>query len=578
MPNDLTTILDRFQSRLTYQELDRKALDISRSIAAGNLGADDSYAEWAMLSNDPIVMVNYVKTFITTIAAKLAANPVRPEQDDLAEIGLALRLNALFADSYADTLADGYAYLGIGMVNDTPQVRQIDARYIMFNGDDLTLKDSTEIIVFEIVPRETDAIRSSVFPTGYVDFDSQNERVITSYYHIHEKTGEFILDIYEDYDSKPKNYVLAGLNRIPIVRFAIDKIELGDKRFHYRGLYYQTASVLKAMTVAATKIQIRTSTSDDDNYIVPKDGIENHMAVWQNSGVKTYDRKDANGEAVESPIPIQHDNQFLINAYQNWKSTISDILGPVVASSSEAVTREEVIARNEVRDAIANTYMMKMCDSIAEVYRCIQMFMHGTTTKVTIVGGFIDSVKRTKYNTELTAIYTYAKESGLNTQGFVSEFLEASDLPMDTKQRIGATLKQDPFASPKVQQLTVQIKQLQAQLQEKDQQITMLRIQATQRLERQAEFVAMQERVKRGELAFKQWSEEQKDTQEGRMALLDAALKAGDVQGALQILHSIESRDSLVTSQPAVAENMSQSDPIYDNSVAANLATTQQGV
>ena len=76
---------------------------------------------------------------ITTVA-KMSA-PFRPLDEDT---GLSIGLNGNFSELYKDTLNDGYSFLGIGMYNGTPQVKKIDARYIMFNGDDPTL-DSTDM-------------------------------------------------------------------------------------------------------------------------------------------------------------------------------------------------------------------------------------------------------------------------------------------------------------------------------------------------------------------------------------------------------------------------------------------------
>ena len=45
MPGDLKTILEKFKSRLAYRQMDKEALNISRSLAGGNLGPDRKYAE-----------------------------------------------------------------------------------------------------------------------------------------------------------------------------------------------------------------------------------------------------------------------------------------------------------------------------------------------------------------------------------------------------------------------------------------------------------------------------------------------------------------------------------------------------
>ena len=122
-------VLERFKPRLTYKEIDKTALDISRSAAAGNLGdGDDNYAEWAMITNDPLVIINYVKTYITTLVSKLSGAPFRPENEELLQIGMGIRLNSIFTNTYQDVLNDGYAFLGIGMSDGIPQVKPIDQR------------------------------------------------------------------------------------------------------------------------------------------------------------------------------------------------------------------------------------------------------------------------------------------------------------------------------------------------------------------------------------------------------------------------------------------------------------------
>ena len=241
-----------------------------------------------------------------------------------------------------------------------------------------------------------------------------------------------------------------------------------------------------------------------------------------------------------------------------WKGIVSDQLGPVVQSSSEAITREEVLARNEVRDAIANTYLSNVADSVAEVYRVIQMLMTGNTAKVIVQGGFLEATRRSKMLNNITSIYNLAKDSGLNAQGFVLEILANTDLPLSMKQRVGELLMQDPFASPQVKQLRTTIQQLNETVQKQNQQITLLRIQASQRLERQAEWVASQERIKRGELAFKQWQQENKDTQEARMEVLRKLLEAGDAAAALAMLNTIQHIDPPVLADPTTQVLMNQ--------------------
>lgn len=547
MPN-LKKVLETFDSRLAYREQDKMALDISRSLAAGNLGTDKKYAEWAAITNDPLVVANYVKTYITTQVSKLSGAPYRPEKEDLFGLGLNARLNSTFTKTYTDVLNDGYAYLGIGMKDGKPIIKEIDARYILHNGDEDTLRDATDIVVFEVVPLPVDdklakkIARGGRWISSYVLFDPSSERVRVTHYH---KTKEgVVMDFYdEDYD-KPTSLPLSNLDRLPVVRFTGERIELDDKKWHYRGLYYVMASVLKAMTLAGTKINVRTASSDDGNYIVRKDAIGNNNETWKNSGAKEIDNVDQNGNPIPPVQFIEHDNQFLVNAFNTWKGVVSDMLGPVVASGSEAVTREEVIARNEVKDAISNTYLSRMADSIEEVYRVIQMMKDGNSAEVVIVGGYIDSVKRQKDAAQIIQLYTYAKEGGMNTDWAVEQLLKLSDLPMSVKQEIAAALKQDPFKSPQVIQLQQTIQQLNQTIQQQNTQIALLRLQATQRLERQKEFIDSTERTKRLELAYKQWADEAKQTQEALMEVLKDCLEKGDYEGAISVMEQIKQQSN----------------------------------
>lgn len=554
MSESLEQILERFKSKISYREQDRKALDISRAAAAGSLG-DRDYSEWALIDNDPLVVINYVKTFITTLASKLSSAPFRPADDGLNEVMIKMRINSLFTELYQMTLSDGYSFLGLGLDNDKPIADIVDARSIMHNGNDPTLRDATELVVFEVLPKSQDDTFISTFPSGYVEFDSNSEKVKTSYYY--KKNGVINLDVYEEGILKPKHYVVPNVDRIPVVRFYGEKFELQDKRYHYRGLYYQLAGVIKATALAATKVQTRVAMSDDDNYLVSADSISNNKKSWANAGVKEFDPLDANGDPIKDAIiPIQHDNQFLLNALDMWKNVTSDMLGPVVQSSSEAVTREEVLARNEVRDAIANTYLSNMTNSIAEVYRIINMMISGNSAPVVVQGGFLESEKRAKTMQQITGIYNLAKESGLNAQGFIFEILANSELPMEMKERTGKLLMQDPFASPKVLELTQQLQQFQQAMQQKDQQITQLRIMASQRMERQAEYTAMLERVKRFEVMFKQWQQENKDTQEARMEVLRRLLDNGDTVSAMAMLQAIQQTDNPILAQPETQYQM----------------------
>ena len=554
MSETLNNILERFKSKLSYREQDRKALDISRAAAAGNLG-DGEYSEWALISNDPLVVVNYVKTFITTLASKLSSAPFRPASDVLNERAVAMRLNSQFSELYKSTLGDGYSFLGLGLKDGKAIANIIDARSIMFNGNDPTLKDATELVVFEVLPKSQDDDFISDFPSGYVEFDSSVEKVRTSYYYI--QNGVVNLDVYEEGVTKPSHFVIPNVDRIPVVRFFGEKFELSDKRFHYRGLYYQMAGIIKATALAATKTQIRVASSDDANYIAANDAISNHMPTWRNSGVRAMDHFDANGEQIKEPvIPIQHDNQFLIAAFEMWKNITSDMLGPVVQSSSEAITREEVLARSEVRDAIANTYLSNMADSIAEVYRIINMLENNDPSIVIVQGGFIEAAERNKLLGNITNVYNLAKESGLNAQGFIFEILANSEMPIAMKERIGQLLMQDPFASPAMQALKQQNTALQQTIQKQSQQITQLRIMASQRMERQAEYVASQERIKRFEVMFKQWQQENKDTQEARMEVLRRLLDNGDTYGAMAMLQAIQQVDMPVLETAPTQEQM----------------------
>lgn len=585
MPGRLSQILDKFNSRLGYRELDRKALDTSRSVASGNMGKDDNYSEWALISSDPLVSVNLVKTYITTLVSKLSGAPFRPANDQLAELGLSIRLDSIFTETYNDVLNDGYAYLGVGVDNGKPVVKPIDARYILFNGDDPSLRDATDVVVFEIVPKPLGEVADpledsvSVETLGtYVEFDSATERVKVSHYHRDEERNLFVLDLYDRDPENPTSVDLVGLDRIPIVRFVGERIELADKRYHYRGIYYQMSSILKAMMLSATKLQIRTASSDDSNYIVRKDSIANNNTTWNNSGVKEIDNVDSNGRDIPPVQFIEHDNQFLLSVFNNWKELISDMLGPTIASGSEAVTREEVIARNEVRDAISNTYLSRMADGIEEVYRCIQMLIYQKSDEVVIYGGFIESVKRAKDMEQLVNLYKFAKEGGLNTQNFVIQMLAMSDLPSETKTQLAESFNKDPFKSPQVLQLQNTVQALNKTIEQQNQQIALLRLQATQRLERQKEFIDSTERTKRLEIALKQWTEEQKQTQEARMEVLKDCLAKQDYMGALRVVNEIQQQSSPILADSLI--NMAANSFSDENaqSVQQALSETAQPV
>ena len=579
MSEQLNTILERFRTKLSYRDQDKKALDISRAAAAGSLG-DKNYSEWALINNDPLVVANYVKTFITTLASKLSAAPFRPADDKLNELVLEMRLNSIITELYQSTLADGYSFLGLGLDNGRPTASIIDARSILFDGDDPTLKDSSEVVVFEVLPREASDQFISTFPAGYVEYDDLAEKVKTHYYH--KVDGKVILEVYEEGVADVQTVEVPNVDRIPVVRFYGERFELMDKRWHYRGLYYQLAGIIKATALAATKIQNRVAMSDDDNYIASNAAISNYPHSWGNSGVKEYDPINGNGEIIKDAIiPIQHDNGFLIQAFNTWKNITSDMLGPVVQSGSEAITREEVLARSEVRDAIANTYLNNVANSLAEVYRVINMLLTGNNMPVVVQGGFVESQKRSKQLQEIGMLYNTAKESGLNAQGFILEMLANSELPIAMKQRIGQILLQDPYASPKVVELNQQLQKAQQIIQQQTNQITQLRIMASQRMERQAEWVAAQERIKRYELMFKQWQQENKDTQEARMAVLQQLLSQGDTLGAMAMLQAIREIDTPVIMQPSTQMAMNQASNQVLNNYSEdliNVASNPNGV
>lgn len=113
----LTQVLEKFKNKLSYRKYDSDALNISRSMAAGSLGNEDNFAEWASITNNPVVVVNYISTYITTLVAKMSSAPFRPLDDGLKDTGLSIGLNGNFSELYKDTLNDGYSFLGIGMYN-----------------------------------------------------------------------------------------------------------------------------------------------------------------------------------------------------------------------------------------------------------------------------------------------------------------------------------------------------------------------------------------------------------------------------------------------------------------------------
>lgn len=580
----LRQVLESFKPRLNYRQLDTAALDISRQLAASNLLAGDKdYSDWASISKDPHVVVNYVKTYITMLVSKLSGAPFRPENDDLAALAIKGGLDAMFTETYESCLNDGYSYLGVGFQDSIPVVKTIDARYIMHNGEDPTLKDATDVVVFEVVPKDPDTpemdptLISFSFLSAYCMYDKRTERVKVSHYHKAKDTG-YVLDFYDKDPNRPESIPLPNLDRIPVVRFVCDRVELADKRYHYRGIYYTAGSVLKALLVTGTKIQVRNATETDANFITRAEGIANHKEAWVGESTLPVDGISQNGQEIPPVVPITHDNAFLINSFNLWKSVIADMFGPVVSSGSEAVTREEVIARNEVKDAISNIYLTRLSLSIKEVYRVVQMYNGGGVAPVPVFGGYIDNVKRKKEKEELAGIYTLAKECGLNTQGLVKQMLKASDLPKEVKDEIDLSFQQDPYRSPLVLQLEGKITQLSQTIQQQNTQIALLRLQATQRLERQKEFINSTERTKRLEIAQKQMEAEGKQTQEALMAILNDCLAKSDYDGALRILQQIQQENAPLIADESINAAANMFDEANDRSVQSALEETTQQI
>lgn len=570
--SQLQNVLDKLRGTLKYRDIDIKSLDMSRKAAAGNL-TDEDYAQWAAITDDPYVSIDLVKTYIRTFKNKLANNPFRPKDDETWAIGELIHLNEKIESGLENTMQDGFTYYGTGIKDGRPIVQQMDARYCIHDGSEPTLKDCKNFVSFSIEPLSFDEIDSNNgrnYPSEFVKFDPTCEKVITSHYHTKIKTEVtidpttglevknkreiWVLDVYEDYDSKPTTTEIPQVDRCPVVRFVGEKVELSDKRDHYRGLYWTMGSLQKAFQLAATKMQTRVALEDDANYIADAESISDKKASWAGQGVREYHGGNLNGEKITPPIPIQHDNAFLLQTFNAWQACINMMLSPLAQSGSDAVTEEEVKARNEVRDAIAASFLRPAQNTIAEIYRLIRSFLRNDQSEVVIVSGFLESEKRMKEKGELEYLYTKAKDSGLNPQGIVQLMVNKSDLEAESKQIILGTLQQDPYASPLVVQLKTQIQQLQDTIQQQNQKMAILQMQASQRMERQAEYTAMQERVKRAELEFKRWKEEQEQTQAGRMELLKAALQMQNLQMAMQLVEgmAVQAPSPLVTSNPSI--------------------------
>ena len=573
----LKDILNQFSNRTTYTDIDKRSLEQSRALASGKI-ADKKFDEWAGTEKDPSVYINYVKTYITIFKSQLAANPMVPVNDELRSDGEKLHLGQVIADRLEGVLNDGFDYLGVGMSNGTPIVKPIDARYILFNGEDRTLRDSTDVVVFEVRPNGIgeDASVHSPYPVGFVDFDSYHEHIITSHYH-KAKDG-WILDIYDDAEQeKPVSYPLTGLDRVPIIRFTGERYELEDKRFHYRGLYYATASVLKALCLSATKMQIRCATQDDANYLADSNaiGAEEDLSTWQGVGVRTFKNTDPNNNTLKNVVqPLTHDNQFLATCYSTWKQAITDMLGPVVQSGSDAATREEVIARNQVRDAIVNSFMLPLVEAVQEVYRVIAMFKTGDTANVILVGGFVDNARKTKKKGELEFLYAKMKESGMNTTGVVQLMIQESDIEAPEKMLIMQTMQQDPMASPQVMQLKQQLQQAQQQIQQMNLQMSLMKAQSSWRNEYRTEYVKNQREMKNNEISLEQWKEEHKDMRDAYNKMLDHALSVNDMQMATSVLALMRAEDKsvLLDQETHVANQVNNiNENAANNVVTANV-------
>lgn len=546
----LATVLSKMEQRLNYRSKDLRALDLSRKAAAGTLMEGD-YKEWAAINNDPMVSINYVKTFIINLSTQLNAAPMRPDDDDVYAMGVAAALCQKTREAAQNVFNDGYCYYGVGRSNGRPSIEEIDARYIIHDGIERTLKDAENVIVFSVRPlsmeEQDDMDRAELPSVGqYVEYDSDTETVVVSYYHRITVNGEkmWVLDVYDTDIENPTRVVLNGLGRCPIVRFTGDSVELSDKRKHFRGLYYTFGSLQKALSLAATKVQIRAATQDDANYLLDNNSISDTRESWAGVGAREYKSQNINGTQNATPIPIQHDNAFLVQCVNLWQNVISSMLGPVVQSGSEAVTREEVLNRNQVRDAIINYYLVPISEAYAELYRVMFSLMGQGDRTVQMVGGLLDNIKRDKYKGELTVAYNLAKESGLNTQGIVQVITKRLDIEEEDRAYILDTYKQDPYASPVVLELKQKLTAEQELNKKMEFQIALLKGQLTTRIDRNAESVASTERIKRNELMYKQWATEQEQNQQALMEVLKFAMAQNNMPLVAQTMATIKEQSS----------------------------------
>jgi ABC-type multidrug transport system fused ATPase/permease subunit len=144
------------------------------------------------------------------------------------------------------------------------------------------------------------------------------------------------------------------------------------------------------------------------------------------------------------------------------------------------------------------------------------------------------------------------------------------------KEAILTSFTQDPFKSPQVLQLQDTVQKLNQTIQQQNTQIALLRLQATQRLERQKEFIDSTERTKRLELAYKQWSDEAKQTQEGLMAILNDCLQKQDYDGAIAVMEQIKSQSNPIITDKVINFAANAFTAENENSVQNALNETVQ--
>lgn len=591
--SQLQEVLNKMRGVVPYRDKDIKALNMSRSASAGKID-DPEYAEYAGISNDPWVSIDMVKTFARTFKNKLAGSPFRPRSDKMYAMGKVIKLDGKIENAVEATMNDGFDFHGVGFKNGIPLVIQFDARYVLYDGEDPTLKDCKNFVAFRIEHKSFEEMENNVYanyPSEFVRYDPTCEKVITYHYHtiekevpLTDKVGQpmldelgnvqteiknvWVKDTYKNYDAEPEREEIPNIDRVPVVRFTGERVELSDKRWHYRGLYWTMGSLQKALCCSATKVQTRIATEDDANWTASSASIANNAPSWDGQGVRQYDVIDVNGKPIDAPKQIVHDNQFLVSSFNIWKDTMQMMLNPIAISKSDAVSEEEVRARNEVRDAICNAFLRPAQEAVAEIYRLINSMYTGDNSEVEIVNGFLENEKRSKEKSEAMFIYNIAKESGLNTQGFAQLFVDKSDLDSNDKEYLLNTFKQDPMASPKVVQLNAQIQQLNNTIQQMTLENTMLKNRVADRIERNDNYIAQQERKYRSDLAFRYWQEEQKQTTNALMEVLKQAMSQGNNELAMQIV------DRIMQQSP---NPLVQQDQVIDAYADENM-TTQQDI